>query len=128
MHKKIFIYYLIFQGDCSIWRPIPPNDDYVAMGDISIPDLSKTEPPVEMVVCVHKKFVKQTRAHQIPSNISNNDNGYLWCSKGAFPNHNWSVWLVEPALDGILCNTFFATNGNSYPDDHSQANCLKLCA
>jgi hypothetical protein len=103
-----------------VWRPIPPSEDYVAMGDVAVPDM-KTEPGLESVVCVHKHFVKLTSPYLIPE-----CGGYLWTSKGATVNQTcWSIWLTEPTLDSILCNTFHTVNGE-VPIPGMNTYCLKL--
>ena len=60
------------------------------MGDIAVPNLKSEQPDLNMVVCVHKTFVKNTKAYQIPTSKE----GYLWSSKGAVNKQNyWSVWV-----------------------------------
>ena len=91
------------------------------MGDIAVPNLKSEQPDLNMVVCVHKTFVKNTKAYQIPTSKE----GYLWSSKGAVNKQNyWSVWLIEPSLDSLLCNTFITGDEDKPPRSH--AYCLRL--
>ena len=106
-------------GDVSLWRPVPPSDEYVAMGCVATIS-HDTPPPVSSVMCVHRRFVKATRPHLHPPHH------YLWNSVGSGAQFDEvSVWMVEPTLDSILCNTFVVNQGHE-PPISSECHCLRL--
>lgn len=104
-------------GKCAIWRPIPPSGDYVALGDVASYALDKA-PSVDLVRCIHKDFVRVTQPYQL------GELGCLWSTRGTSAAQEASMWLVEPALDGILCNTFVANRSLEAPEQ--QIGCLKI--
>ena len=50
-------------GPCTIWRPIPPSTDYVALGYVATP-LSGFKPERELMMCVHKSVCKKASVYQ----------------------------------------------------------------
>ena len=104
-------------GKCAIWRPVPPSADYMAVGDVATYQLEKP-PSTDLVRCIHKDFVRVTQPYRL------GDVGCLWSTRGTSAAQEASLWLVEPALDGILCNTFLASRSFNMPE--KQVGCLKI--
>ena len=82
------------------WEPVPPSDDYVAMGMVAT--TSETAPSVECVRCVLKSFTKAATIR--PAS--------LWQDSGA--GRSGSVWLVNEMQ--LLC----ITEGHSAPEQGEQ--------
>ena len=117
-------------GEVGIWKPVPPNENYVALGCV-VTTSHQVPPSFDSVRCVHRDFAKPVKVHRIPpasgSGGSNADAtpGFLWSSQGTSAGIDCSVWLVEPSFDCILPNSFLISASNEAPPD-SDAYCLRL--
>lgn len=108
-------------GDCTLWRPIPPTTDYVALGHIATMDDNR--PSTESVRCVHKDFVQQSKPLRLERSYK-----YLWSSHGSLlskASSPVSVWLVAPRLDAYYCNTFICSPNEQEPPT-TATYCLKM--
>ena len=88
--------------DVSCWRPIPPSDDYVALGVITVegyeePATGETSP----ILCVHKDFVEEAT---LSTNI-------LWEDAGSAANTDLRTWKVEKTGLFVAHNAY-----EDYPD------------
>ena len=101
-----------------MWSPIPPNEDYVSMGEVAT--TGSTKPSLSLVRCVHKNFVQMSKPNFIKKR------GYLWTSKGSTLSQTFSIWFVQPALNSIYCNTFISTMGDKIPPTPNLTYCLKI--
>lgn len=50
-------------GDCSVWRPIPPSPEYVALGYVVTP-IHGGQPETDVVMCVHKSICDKAKIYQ----------------------------------------------------------------
>lgn len=108
-------------ADCTIWKPIPPSSDYVALGFIVTPD--HNPPSLDVIRCFKKDYLNQSKH----CNLSKK-HPFLWRSP---TNNSTSIpstlWLVQPRLDSLWCNIFCCVKGTN-PPDTSLTHCLKLLA
>lgn len=44
------------QGRVMLWRPVPPSDDYAALGCVATEPESSETPDIDSVLCVHKRY------------------------------------------------------------------------
>jgi hypothetical protein len=44
------------QGRVTLWRPVPPSDDYAALGCVATEPESSETPDIDSVLCVHKRY------------------------------------------------------------------------
>lgn len=93
-----------------MWHPVPPSEDYVSLGEVVMPYLD-VKPSVHVIKCVHKDFIQAAK----PYAQYGKKNGYLWSSKGASMMKDFSLWLVQPNLTSIHCNTFHSNIGDTPP-------------
>ncbi|WP_085608652.1 MULTISPECIES: Vps62-related protein [unclassified Pseudomonas] len=104
-------------GDCSIWRPIPP-EGYVALGLVCSNDSSK--PSFNAVRCVRADLVVASSASTL-----------IWSDKGSGADRDFSTWTVSPpsAPAGEIYfapGTFIGANGYSKPAAPITAYALRM--
>ena len=107
------------KGHCSVWHPVPPSEQYVSLGEVVMPYLN-VKPSIHSVKCIHKNFVQTSKTY-----TQKGKKGFLWSSKGASMDKDFSVWLVQPALKSIYCNTFLSNVGD-LPPQNNRTMCLKI--
>lgn len=91
--------------DGSIWKPIPPSDDYIAVGHIAQRGNSKNNiPVVPYLRCVHKSLVTVGTASEQP----------VWEDKNSGASGDVSIW--ESKGNKHDTGTFFAEAGYDHPD------------
>ncbi|WP_207294251.1 Vps62-related protein [Pseudomonas sp. FW215-L1] len=104
-------------GDCSVWRPIPP-EGYVALGMVCSNDRNK--PSFNAVRCVGADLVVAASA-----------NALIWSDKGSGADRDFSTWSVKPptAPAGEIFfapGTFIGANGYSKPAASITAYALRM--
>ncbi|WP_085698058.1 Vps62-related protein [Pseudomonas sp. B26(2017)] len=104
-------------GDCSVWRPIPPQG-YVALGLVCSNDRSK--PSFNAVRCVRTDLV-----------IAASTGDLIWSDKGSGADRDFSAWSVKPpaAPAGEIYfapGTFIGENGYGKPASPIIAYALRM--
>ncbi|MCP4622639.1 MAG: Vps62-related protein [bacterium] len=108
--------------DGSFWRPIPPSEDYVAMGAVAQTGYGK--PSLDQVRCVHKDLV-----------VTGTVGDRIWYDKDTGGNTDFSSWQMLPPSylpdDGktFLCTGGFVAKTNwsePDPDTEPTINVLNL--
>jgi len=77
----------------SVWQPIPPDDNYVALGYVV--HLKYNPPPIDMVRCIHRSLVRPA--------IINADFKKIWSDDGSGTGDHWCIVFQSK------CNVFIAT-------------------
>lgn len=91
--------------DGSLWKPIPPSDDYLALGHIAQRGNSTNDiPVVPYLRCVHKSLVVVGKASDKP----------VWSDKGSGAREDVSVWESKGSRHDT--GTFYAEPGYDHPD------------
>lgn len=104
-------------GDCSVWRPIPP-EGYVALGLVCSNDNSK--PSFNAVRCVRADLV-----------VASSASALIWSDLGSGAKHDFSTWSIKPptAPAGEIYfapGTFIGANGYSRPMASNTAYALRM--
>ncbi|WP_085712769.1 MULTISPECIES: Vps62-related protein [unclassified Pseudomonas] len=104
-------------GDCSVWRPIPP-EGYVALGMVCSNDSSK--PSFNAVRCVRADLV-----------VASSANALVWSDKGSGADRDFSTWSIKPptAPAGEIFfapGTFIGVRGYSKPEAPMTAFALRM--
>ena len=95
--KKVLVLSKSGAGGVTLWRPVPPSSDYVALGDIVVANTSLTPPPPTTVLCVPRWAVNESSPG---AKVYKSKRGGTDAAKG----HSVSVWMNRCAM-----GTFFGS-------------------
>lgn len=104
-------------GDCSVWRPIPP-EGYAALGLVCSNDHSK--PSFNAVRCVRADLV-----------VASSANALIWSDLGSGAQSDFSTWSIKPPVAPVgeihlAPGTFIGTNGYGKPESPMTAYALRM--
>lgn len=105
--------------DGSCWAPVPPSDNYVALGHLFVKGYAK--PPLSAAVCVRRDLTA-------PGTIGS----AIWDDQGSKAKKDVGVWSIDApkgtsdATCFLAANSFFAVPNYSRPALNSAANVLAL--
>lgn len=77
---------LTAQSPCSIWRPLPPSDDYAAVGFLVVAGHKRPDPMHTNLRCVHKSLLVQGCIIRRP----------VWINRHSKSRYKVSIWPVSP--------------------------------
>lgn len=107
--------------DGSCWRPIPPSDDYVAMGDVFVKGHG-TKPAFNDVVCVRRDLTHLAIANE-----------FIWNDRHAGSRRDFGAWRIapppdyaDPELGLFAAETFIGVASHTKPEFDPVLNVLML--
>lgn len=93
------------RGPLTMWLPVPPTADYVALGMVATATSSAQPPPQDAIRCVPRTWVRRVTAeqlvwHGIEGSIWSTCHGFLVAAKGRQPPQIHELLSDYFKLDG----------------------------